>query len=242
MIEQGPGYATKREQAADAMTAFIQAFPPAAPLIGDIYAKVQDWPHADEIGERLEEALPPAIKSKLQEERQQAQLKPGEPPPPPTPQQQQAAQASQMQAQAAQIELEGKALDNKKKQAEIAKILKDAGQAPQGDPGADQQAQVDAHLQALQVAEKQNEVETKRALNALAIQIKQAELEKARIGLVATDQKHSLGVVKDLQTLSHNTDRHESGMTAQAQSFVQGGEKHRATMEQMTAQPEEAEA
>jgi hypothetical protein len=59
VMEQGPSYATKREQAQDGMTAFIQAFPPAAPLIGDIYAKAMDWPHAEEIGERLEEALPP---------------------------------------------------------------------------------------------------------------------------------------------------------------------------------------
>jgi hypothetical protein len=40
MMEQGPSYATKREQAQDGMTAFIQAFPPAAPLMGDIYAKI----------------------------------------------------------------------------------------------------------------------------------------------------------------------------------------------------------
>lgn len=260
MIEQGPGYATKREQAADAMTAFIQAFPAAAPLIGDIYAKVQDWPHADEIGERLEEALPPAIKSELQEERQKAQLKPGEPPPPPTPQQQAAAQAQQMQDAAAQLELQDKQADVEKKKAETLKILKDAGQSPQGDPAAEQQAQVDAHMAALQIAEKQNEVDTKRKLNALTIQIKQAELEKARIGLTATDEKHTIGVVKDLQTLSHNADRHDAsmtsqaqsfmqghekhqaGMTSQAQNFAQGQEKHQATMEQMTAQPEEAEA
>jgi hypothetical protein len=42
VMEQGPSYATKREQAQDGMTEFIRAFPPAAPLIGDIYAKSMD--------------------------------------------------------------------------------------------------------------------------------------------------------------------------------------------------------
>jgi hypothetical protein len=147
-----------------------------------------------------------------------------------------------MQQAAAQLEMAGKQADVEKKKAETLKILKEAGVSPQGDPVADQQAQIDAHMQALQVAEKQDEVDTKRTLNALTIQIKQAELEKARIGLVATGEKHTIGVVKDLQHLSHNADRHESGMTSQMQNFMQGNEKHRATMEQMTAQPQEAEA
>jgi hypothetical protein len=238
VIEQGPGYATKREQAADAMTAFIQAFPPAAPLIGDIYAKVQDWPHADEIGERLEEALPPPIKAKLDQEREQAKLKPGEPPPPPTPQQQAAEQANQMQQASAMAELEGKQLDNKKKQAEIFKIMKDAGQAD----GSDAPDPVAAHMQALEVAEKQDEVQTKRTINALNIEIKQAELERARIGLVASNEKHALGVAKDLQGLSQADDRHETGMASQMQSMAQGDEKHRAGMEMMKAKPEKADA
>jgi hypothetical protein len=41
-MEQGPAYATKREQAQDGITEFLRAFPPAAPLIGDIYAKIMD--------------------------------------------------------------------------------------------------------------------------------------------------------------------------------------------------------
>jgi hypothetical protein len=242
MIEQGPGYATKREQAADAMAAFIQAFPAAAPLIGDIYAKVQDWPHADEIGERLEQALPPEIKNKLQEDRAKASQAPGEPPPPPTPQQQQDAMAAQMKTKAAELELQGKELDNEKKKADIAKTLKDAGQLPQGDPAASQQAQVDAHLQAIDVAAKEDELRTKRALNALTIQIKQAELEKARIGLVATGEKHTLDTVAGLQDLSHTADRHEAGMTSQVQNFMHGSEKHRASMDRMTAPPDQAGA
>ncbi len=39
VMEQGPNYATKREAAQDGMTEFIRAFPPAAPVMGDLYAK-----------------------------------------------------------------------------------------------------------------------------------------------------------------------------------------------------------
>jgi hypothetical protein len=55
VMEQGPSFATKREFAQAAMTEFIRAFPPAAPVMGDIYARNMDWPQAEEIGERLEE-------------------------------------------------------------------------------------------------------------------------------------------------------------------------------------------
>jgi hypothetical protein len=238
MIEQGPGYTTKREQAADSMTAFIQAFPQAAPLIGDIFAKVQDWPHADEIGERLEEALPPSIKNKLQSERAQANVKPGEQPQP-TPEQQQAAKQAQMQDTAAQLELQGKDLDNKKKQAEIAKIMSEAGQPANGDAGT---SQMDAHLQAIQLAEKRDELETNRQINAINVQIKLAELEKARVGLVTTGEKHVIEVARGVQSLSQSADKHEAGMTSQAQNFMQGSEKHRATMDQMAERSEEADA
>jgi hypothetical protein len=96
IMEQGPSYATKREQAQDGMTAFIQAFPPAAPVMGDIYAKSMDWPHAEEIGERLEELLPPQIKAKLEADRKQREQASGEQKPP-TPEEQQQAEAQQQQ-------------------------------------------------------------------------------------------------------------------------------------------------
>jgi hypothetical protein len=105
VMERGPSYATKREQAQDGMTAFLQAFPPAAPLIGDIYAKSMDWPHADEIGERLEEALPPAIKAKLQADRMKREQASGQPPSPEL-QQEMAAQQQQQQEAAQQKQMQ----------------------------------------------------------------------------------------------------------------------------------------
>jgi hypothetical protein len=67
-VQAGPSYTTKREEAREGMMAFIQAFPPAGPIIGDLIATAQDWPHADKIAERLKSLLPPAIAQKEAEE------------------------------------------------------------------------------------------------------------------------------------------------------------------------------
>lgn len=59
VVEAGPSFNTKREEAAFQMTEFVRAFPDAAPVIGDLIAKNLDWPGAEEIGERLKRLLPP---------------------------------------------------------------------------------------------------------------------------------------------------------------------------------------
>lgn len=227
VIEQGPGYATKRQQASDSMTAFIQAVPQAAPLIGDMYAKTQDWPQAEEIGERLEEMLPPPIKNKLQQQRKQVNMRPGQPPPePPTPEEMQAAQAAQLQEAAAQLELQGKQLDNDKKQAEIVKIMRDAG--AQG--GEQQPDPMQIARDEIELAEKQDELATKREINAINVQIKLAELEKARLGLLAAEQQHTLNVAKTTQNIEHAEDKHGMGLHAQAEQSRRSDEQHRASL------------
>lgn len=59
VVTAGPGYTTKREEAASQMIELIRAYPNAAPLIGDLLAKNLDWPGADEIAARLHAMLPP---------------------------------------------------------------------------------------------------------------------------------------------------------------------------------------
>jgi hypothetical protein len=44
VLETGPSYSTKREEAKDSMREFIQSAPETAPIIMDLYAKSQDWP------------------------------------------------------------------------------------------------------------------------------------------------------------------------------------------------------
>ena len=98
VVETGPSYSTKRVEAAESMMQFVQAVPGAAQFAGDLIAKAQDWPMADEIGERLKRAMPPQITQD-----------PNQPPPPPDPAQQ---AAMQMQQAAAQLAL-------RKQQAEV---------------------------------------------------------------------------------------------------------------------------
>lgn len=72
-VETGPSFATKRQEASDYMIQFIQAYPQAAPLIGDLIAKAQDWPGATEIAERLKKTLPPGI---AEEDKDKPQIPP----------------------------------------------------------------------------------------------------------------------------------------------------------------------
>lgn len=91
VVNAGPSFATRREEAAMQMTEFIRSYPEAAPLIADLLAKNLDWPGADEMAKRFKAMLPPQI--------QQAEN--GDQPPPEVMQLQQ--QLEQTQAEAQQV-------------------------------------------------------------------------------------------------------------------------------------------
>lgn len=78
IVSTGPGYASKRQEASESMTEFIRAFPAAAPVIGDLVAKNQDWPGAEEIAKRLEgmQSHPPSpeVMANVQKTGAQTQL------------------------------------------------------------------------------------------------------------------------------------------------------------------------
>jgi hypothetical protein len=86
-VSVGPSFTTQRTEARESMQAFIQYYPQASPLIGDLYAKANDWPGADEVAKRLEHLLPAEIR--IKNEMKQAKLEGREPelpaPPPPDP-------------------------------------------------------------------------------------------------------------------------------------------------------------
>ena len=63
VVDSGPSYQTKRQEASQSMTEFIRVFPQAAPIIGDLVAKNQDWPGANEIADRLKAMLPPQVQN-----------------------------------------------------------------------------------------------------------------------------------------------------------------------------------
>lgn len=88
-VDVGPSFTTRREEAVESMTAFVQAYPPAAPIMADMIAKASDWPESGKVARRMEALLPPAIKA----------MEAGEPPPAPEPPPE--VQAEMAKAQAA---------------------------------------------------------------------------------------------------------------------------------------------
>jgi hypothetical protein len=60
-VSVGPSNQTKRQQAVESMVQFVQAYPNAFPLIGDLLAENMDWPGAKAISERLKSMLPPGV-------------------------------------------------------------------------------------------------------------------------------------------------------------------------------------
>ena len=90
VVTVGPSFATQRTEAKQSMKEFIQYFPAAAPIMGDLYAKAMDWPGAEEASQRLETLLPPEVRAKLEAERAKKTGEPATPPadppvPPPDP-------------------------------------------------------------------------------------------------------------------------------------------------------------
>jgi hypothetical protein len=61
VVDTGPSYATKRQEAAESMMQFVQADPAILQIAGDLIVKNMDWPGADEIAKRMKIMLPPQI-------------------------------------------------------------------------------------------------------------------------------------------------------------------------------------
>lgn len=59
----GTSYSTRRVEAAQAMMDAIQVWPQLIQVAGDIVAKAQDWPGADDLAERLKKTIPPQFLS-----------------------------------------------------------------------------------------------------------------------------------------------------------------------------------
>ena len=57
--DAGPGYATKREQAFDALVLLLTQSKELTPIIGDLMMQMADFPMADEAAQRLKRMVPP---------------------------------------------------------------------------------------------------------------------------------------------------------------------------------------
>lgn len=107
-VSVGPNYSTRRQETAESMMQFVQSFPTAGQVAGDLIAKAMDWPDADKLAERLKKTLPPGmIDPQDMDPQQQQSMQQG----------MRAQQAQmQMQQQAAQI-----AMQKNKAEADEAK-------------------------------------------------------------------------------------------------------------------------
>ncbi|TAG23607.1 MAG: hypothetical protein EAZ40_07115, partial [Rhodobacterales bacterium] len=103
-VAVGPNYSSKREETRAGMEEFFRAYPAAAPLLGDLYAKTLEWQDADRAAERLRKMLPPGVAEEDQDEEM-------------TPEQMQAKQA-QMQQQKMQMQMQQQAMEIERRKAE----------------------------------------------------------------------------------------------------------------------------
>lgn len=67
-VSTGPSYSTMRQEAADAMVQFGQAWPKLMDIAGDKVVKAMDWPGAEEIAERIKRTIPAELTQEQDEE------------------------------------------------------------------------------------------------------------------------------------------------------------------------------
>jgi hypothetical protein len=63
VITTGASYTTRRVEAAEAMMEAVQVYPEIMQIAGDLIAKAQDWPGAEELAGRLQKTVPPHLLS-----------------------------------------------------------------------------------------------------------------------------------------------------------------------------------
>lgn len=67
-LTTGTSYSTRRVEAAQAMMDAVQVWPNLISVAGDLVAKAQDWPGADELSERLLRTIPKQLLSEEEQE------------------------------------------------------------------------------------------------------------------------------------------------------------------------------
>jgi hypothetical protein len=107
-LTTGTSYTTRRVEAAAAMMDAIQVWPQLMEIAGDIVVKAQDWPGADELSQRIQKTMNPALLSPEQQKENG-----GPPPIPPQVVQQMQQAIQQLQQENTQLKLD-KTIDFKK--------------------------------------------------------------------------------------------------------------------------------
>lgn len=114
VVTSGPSYTTQRQEAAEALIELLRAVPSIAPYVLDKAVRMQDWPNAQAIADRLRFIVP----RHALDEQEQADV----PEPQPTPEQQAEmaqAEADMAKAKADTAMAEAKTMEAQAKMAEI---------------------------------------------------------------------------------------------------------------------------
>ena len=67
VVTTGPGYATKRQEALEAMAQLLQGNPQLWQVAGDLFVKNMDWPGAQEMAKRFAKTIDPKLTSESDE-------------------------------------------------------------------------------------------------------------------------------------------------------------------------------
>ncbi|HET8667717.1 MAG TPA: portal protein, partial [Terriglobales bacterium] len=67
-VVAGPSYTTMRQEAAAGLSQILQANPGLTPVIGPMWAQMQDWPDADKVAKALTAMAPPQVQDILKGE------------------------------------------------------------------------------------------------------------------------------------------------------------------------------
>lgn len=156
IVQPGPSFASRREQAAEGVKETMKIVgPAAAPLLAARLARLQDWPQAEDVAEDLEKLLPPALqKPKLDPRTGQPMPPPAPPPDPETVKAQ--AQLAAMRDKANLEEASAKAKVALQREAQDAQIALDRQKAVADHHLEVWKAQQQAKLDAAKVAHSQD--------------------------------------------------------------------------------------
>lgn len=190
-VDTGPSFTSRRQEAAQGMTEFVQAVPMAAPLVGDLLAEAQDWPNAEKLKERLQVLLPPELR--------QPQLGPDGkpvPPPPPPPDPEMLKMQAQAQAEEQKMKFEQAravashqlARQQAQEKAVLAKWEAEQGFALEAWK-AQQQMALEAYKAQLQAGLKAEEVKTNIDLKSAEFQATQELTAQDRAEKAAKDEE-----------------------------------------------------
>lgn len=191
-VEAGPSYATKRQETSESLMQFVNAFPPAAQVAGDLIVKSLDIADADIIAERLKLTLPPAV---LEAD---AAKKEGRTPPDPM----MVAKLQQLQQQLEQAMQTMQAMDEQNKELKTGAAAK--------------QAEVQIKAQELDVSKY--EAETKRLAIIADAEKKQAEImaQHEETQRAIAELQIKIAQEKD----SNNLERYKAELTAHTQVLL----------------------